>query len=76
MLFLGCAAVHRHIAHVQGCHNAGMGYSEMPIQISDGLRRGPTELPGLAELLIRHQEPGQVADIKHKYIYIPNHKFA
>ncbi len=41
-LFLSCAAVHRHIAHVQGYRNAGMGgYREMPtIQIHDGRRRG------------------------------------
>ena len=57
-LFLSRSAVNRHIAHAKPCRNAGMGYSEMPIQIRavdviTGGGGGAGPAPS-----IRHQEPG------------------
>ena len=38
-LFPSCADVNQHICHtnLKACHNAGMGYREMPIQVRAGL---------------------------------------
>ncbi len=63
----------RRIAHVQGCRNAGMGYCEMPVQIRDGQRPGPSragaELDRRRRSVIKSQVHRQIYEFK--YIYIP-----
>ncbi len=60
-LFLSRAAVNQYISHAKACRNAGMGYREMPIQVrAVDVMAGGGGAAGPA-LLIRHQEPGNLA---------------
>jgi hypothetical protein len=61
-LFLSRAAVNQHISHAKACCNAGMGYREMPIQFrAVDFMAGGGGAAGPAPL-IRHQEPGNLAE--------------
>jgi hypothetical protein len=64
-LFPSCADVNQHICHtnLKACHNAGMGYREMPIQVRAGdvmAGGGPGGAAGPVQS-IRHQAPGNLA---------------